>query len=430
MADKPRDGIPVEEDLAIRALLPEWRPKRGRRKAEDIEAEAESESSSAKKQNIQPSNTAFSNVFEEQYSATPSTGINWSAQGSAPDAWMAAQVAIAPKTPNSTQTPTNNQLGAQRAALQTPWRFNGNNTTNNETPATPYPHSAITPRQQFSASPKFDEPRSAHPSTRAKSPSRSRKRHTPAVSSAWPSSTNGSTGRIRGRPPSNRSVQDGPFSTFPANPQGKDNTVIITASPNNDAVSASTISEGLISQTTTETSLAPPGPAISNSLHPDQYQNQPPASGQQNSVSGATTIPARKPSKLQLQVPAHSGGPVRLATPPRVLINGESSHGTTNGINHPMGRSVSSSSGGSTQQPNANTHPPTHHERHNSSDFFAQLDDALEDRDVVPDETTVVDEDEGSREDWKRRALALRRKLAEKEEELKRVKRKVLDAVM
>lgn len=31
-----------------------------------------------------------------------------------------------------------------------------------------------------------------------------------------------------------------------------------------------------------------------------------------------------RPSKLQLQVPQHSGGPVRLATPPTVLVNGES----------------------------------------------------------------------------------------------------------
>src|SRR3954466_647621 len=30
-----RDGVAAEEDLALRALLPETRPKRGRRKAED-----------------------------------------------------------------------------------------------------------------------------------------------------------------------------------------------------------------------------------------------------------------------------------------------------------------------------------------------------------------------------------------------------------
>jgi len=34
-----RDGVSAEEDLALRALLPETRPKRGRKKAEDRENE-------------------------------------------------------------------------------------------------------------------------------------------------------------------------------------------------------------------------------------------------------------------------------------------------------------------------------------------------------------------------------------------------------
>lgn len=37
---------------------------------------------------------------------------------------------------------------------------------------------------------------------------------------------------------------------------------------------------------------------------------------------------------------------------------------------------------------------------------------------------------DGTKEEWKRRALLLKRKLAEKEEELKAVKRRVLEAVM
>ena len=34
-----RDGVPAEEDLALRALLPETRPKRGRRRAEDKDSD-------------------------------------------------------------------------------------------------------------------------------------------------------------------------------------------------------------------------------------------------------------------------------------------------------------------------------------------------------------------------------------------------------
>ncbi len=106
---------------------------------------------------------------------------------------------------------------------------------------------------------------------------------------------------------------------------------------------------------------------------------------------------ARKPSKLQLQVPAHSGGPVRLATPPRVLINGE--------INQSM---------------------PDHLERRTPADFFTQLDEISEDEQGSKGE----DEDDGTKEDWRRRAMVLKKKLAEKEDELKTTKRRVLDAVM
>ena len=35
LAETVREGVPPEEDLAVRALLPEWRPKRERRKADD-----------------------------------------------------------------------------------------------------------------------------------------------------------------------------------------------------------------------------------------------------------------------------------------------------------------------------------------------------------------------------------------------------------
>lgn len=104
---------------------------------------------------------------------------------------------------------------------------------------------------------------------------------------------------------------------------------------------------------------------------------------------------ARRPSKLQLQVPEHAGGPVRLATPPRVLINGE------------MDRQTSFA-----------------HERRSSADFFNELDDGSE--------LDEADEHEGnmSQVDWKRRALVMKKKLQEKDEELKAMRRRVMEAVM
>ena len=105
----------------------------------------------------------------------------------------------------------------------------------------------------------------------------------------------------------------------------------------------------------------------------------------------------RKPSKLQLQVPQHQGGPVRLATPPRVLVNGESQ----------------------LQAAAAN------HERHSSGEFLPHDYSDSEDLTLL-DTQTETDRDI----DWKRRCFALTRKLQEKEEELKKVRRAVLDAVM
>lgn len=299
----------------------------------------------------------------------------WNTQ---PDVWSAAQVALAPipKTPSSGQISTPNQLTAQNGPQYMRWRFN-----NIETPSSPYPQSAITPRQAFSSSPAIDEPRSAHPSTTSnasKSPSRTRKRHGPTVSSAWPSSSNTATGKLRGRPPSNRSVQDGPFSTFPANPDAK-------TTPN---MNIETPPQGSPELSRENTPAAPPQ---------IQFIQATTSTHNNNNNNDTPTLPKR--SKLQLQVPEHSGGPVRLATPPRVLINGESN------------RHSSSNHG---------------HERRSSADFFNQLDEGSE-----GDGGEEGDEEELQQGvDWKRRAMVLKRRLGEKEEELRAMKRRVLDAVM
>ncbi len=370
-----REGIPPEEDLALRALLPEWRPKRGRRKADDVEGGSEA-NIAPKKVHTRSSSADFTSMFEEPYSAAPSTAMPWSAQPQQNnDPWTAAQVALAPKTPSSGQAPTPNQPNSQNVGQQMRWRF-----TNSEAPSSPYPQSAITPRHPFQTSPPFDEPKSAHPSTASKSPSRTRRRHGPAVSSAWPSTTSTASGKLRGRPPSNRSVQDGPFSTFPVNPNAKETPTISVGTPIQASPSPSRETTPATQQTI-------------NFVHTPIMDNN----------NNNHTLP-RKPSKLQLQVPEHAGGPVRLATPPRVLINGENS----------------------TRQ---NSHT---HERRSSADFFNQIDEGSEE-DVGGGGGGGGgggEGDEGEGVDWKKRALTLKRKLIEKEEELKAMKRRVLDAVM
>ncbi|KAL8762337.1 MAG: hypothetical protein Q9184_001644 [Pyrenodesmia sp. 2 TL-2023] len=361
--ENARDGVVPEEDLALRALLPQMRPKRGRRKVDDGE---DDNNNPAKKVQHQRSTSAeFFHAFGEQYSAPPSNPTPWSAQPQATDAWAAAHMAVASKAPSTGRTPSTAQLSAQDAPQHLRWRVN----EMDNTPMTPYPQSAVTPRHNYSASPSFEEPKSANPGGPK---SRSRKRHGPAVSSAWSNSST-SSGKLRGRPPSNRSVIDGPFSTFPANPAARD-------SP--------------------QGSIGTPTQKLSSPLNQSQHaaggtpDAQPSFMVTPQSATAEQTL-ARRPSKLQLQVPEHAGGPVRLATPPRVLINGE------------------------TDRQNSFTH-----ERRSSADFFNQLDDGSE--------LEEAEEHDGnmSHVDWKRRALALKKKLQEKEEELRTMKRKVLEAVM
>lgn len=177
------------------------------------------------------------------------------------------------------------------------WRLN-----THDNPTTPYPQSAVTP---MSAHPDYyDEPQSAvTPST---SKVRSRRRHGPAVSSAWPSNTSSSTGKLRGRPPSNRSVRDGPFVTFPANPKTKEGPTI---DMNRNSANLTPIVER----------------AQSDPPMPEPHLRFPPTPASAISptnMDGALQSNPQKPHRLSLQVPQIVGNPVRLVTP-TVLVNGE-----------------------------------------------------------------------------------------------------------
>jgi hypothetical protein len=345
--------VPPEEDLALRALLPEWRPKRGRRKVDGNDGEF---GTPPKRGRREDSMTAEDlNTPQLGYSAqTQTSSFPWSDQSVRDNAWATAQRAIVPKAGQvMTQQPT--YTGQPNFWMESV----------EQAPSTPYPQSAITPRHS-QANYDNNTPQSAHPLT-AGGTNRPRKRHGPTVSAAWPSGSNSATGKLpRGRPPNNRSVQDGPFSTFPANPRG-----------------------------------ASPVPRSSTTPHPDQNALAHQPSNLPSTTpapASATTPTGRRPSKLSLQVPQRSGGPVRLATPPpKVLVNGED------------GNSTRTSSYA--------------HERRSSADFFTSIDDEA---------STICDESDDTDKmiDWKRRCKALQRKLKEKEAELKAIKRRVLEAVM
>lgn len=288
-----RDGVPAEEDLAIRALDPSFRPKRGRKRNESPEEEP----AQMKRPLLTTSFTyEGQTLYAQPQSAHPADGIPLRARpgSNVHDTWDAGS-AITPNS--STQRP----LAPHSAITARPqqglqWQLSGTQ----DTPNTPYPMSAIEPRTTAT---ELEEPRSAI--TPSSNKTRSRRKHGPAVSSAWPSSGSSGSSKLRGRPPVNRSVQDGPFTTFPVDPNSERTPSSQRTSPN-------------VSLGHGERSPA---------LHQDMYTRD---IGHQEGNGIAMNA---KPERLQVQVPEHTGRPIRLATP-TVVLNGESDDVNSTRENH------------------------------------------------------------------------------------------------
>lgn len=105
---------------------------------------------------------------------------------------------------------------------------------------------------------------------------------------------------------------------------------------------------------------------------------------------------------------------MRLATPPRVLINGESDR-NHQGLQH---------NNGANQK-----------QELRSADFFDSVDGSEDDGGgpgMEDDEDVGAGNENGGggTVDWRRRAIVLRRRLLEKEDELRTLKKRVLEAVM
>ncbi|KAM0713498.1 hypothetical protein Q7P37_010460 [Cladosporium fusiforme] len=280
-----RDGVAAEEDTAIRALDPSFKPKRGRRRNSETEQDAEAHepmkhprllgafAADGQSQSAYPRSAAPMSAHPDGRQNDPWTAAPGVSQHFAP--WSSTQLA-----PQSAMTPS----APQHLRWQTP---GGPSLT----PATPHPLTALPGGSMASHidAAFADEPKSAiTPSTKRK------RRHGPAVSSAWPSQNPPGT-KPRGRPPASRTTQDGPFSTFPSNPATE---------------RSSTPQDG--------TSIAP------DATPPDMPLPQ--------------SASSSRPGRLSLQVPQHTGGPVRLATPPppRVVVSGEAnvSESDDRSVNH------------------------------------------------------------------------------------------------
>ncbi|KAI0137451.1 ARS binding protein 2-domain-containing protein [Xylariales sp. AK1849] len=283
--EEGRDGVAAEDDMALRALLPQIRPRRGRRKPEDD-------------LNKSPSQRPRQDSPALNGSAKPSEP--WTAHPDGRGAFLFPPADHA----RSSVLPTSDPAFTWQSDVA-------------QTPMTAYPQSAMTPvnGQAFWGDP--SEPRSAITPSKAKLMGR---RHgAKVVSSAWRSGGSGASGKTRGRPPINR-VAESPLSALPDTSQSfqtgiPENSVPQSAHPLTTPIPQSTQSA------TTPVPLFPSGPTSTPTPTHSAPMPIPEA------PRSAPPQPSRPPrGRLSLQVPERVGGSVRLATPPLpvVTVNGES----------------------------------------------------------------------------------------------------------
>ncbi|PGH06054.1 hypothetical protein GX51_02645 [Blastomyces parvus] len=359
-----RDGVPREEDLALRALFPEWKPKKGRKRAEATELD---DSKSSKRPHLNIPSVGLDNSglnYNPEtfpHSGFQQSAIPWSAfpdDLEQPDPFGPhSALTVATHTDN----PLHNHQDGSRVT-DSRWRV----PVREISPALQYPQSAITPRYRDSSEiPMSIEPRSAisPPSTDR---GNSRRRRGPAISSAWSVAGNLNNGKMRGRPGASRAAQNGSFSTFSVQPKDK-HTESLGTDPertenNNHGLMGRNGTNGTLNGGTESSALAPPF--------------QP--------VSGKTT-------RLQLQVPEHLGAPVRLATPPTFLMNGENGRSSVAASEH--GRQDLAEIERSQQIAHNRPLSPARRQRQSSSEADFTLDDVVQAFSVQVHQGTLLNRD-------------------------------------
>ncbi|EFQ29979.1 ARS binding protein 2 [Colletotrichum graminicola M1.001] len=259
-----RDGVLAEDDMALRALLPQIRPRRGRKRPD------EDESSRSPSQRPRLDSPLVENEYAPNLAETSGP---WSAH---------------PDGRASFGKPDSSRLSAN-SALASAWP------PVHDSPLTAFtqgPMSALTPSTRSGGFWGDAEPGSAITPSRPKASTR---RHgAKVVSSAWRSSGPGGTGKTRGRPPTNKTNVDGLFVAFSA-----EKSPLKGPSPETKSDPGPIKFPGSIPNN------------VSPTIPPDIVHAPP------------MTRPG-KPS-ISLQVPQRAGGAVRLATPPPpvVVINAD-----------------------------------------------------------------------------------------------------------
>ncbi|KAI9158400.1 ARS-binding protein [Paramyrothecium foliicola] len=256
IAHPVRDGVAVEDDMALRALLPHIRPKRGRKKPDGEEGAG---SPAAQRPRLSPS-SAIDDLHQGQSGP-------WSAH---PDS----------RPPGSLRGPPG-------------W----NQPESNLTPVAGWPQSALTPTSKSSFWDDTLEPRSAV--TPSKPRLSGQRRGVKNVSSAWRPGSLDPGAKTRGRPPINRSVADEPpVFSHPAWAPSKDGTSEGTSTPGTPPIHQLSAHQPY-SQPHTSSPMHPMPPIAAVMDHRGSSDNARPA----------------RPS-ISLQVPERPPGSVRLATPP------------------------------------------------------------------------------------------------------------------
>ncbi|KAI1084365.1 ARS binding protein 2-domain-containing protein [Whalleya microplaca] len=272
-----RDGVAAEDDMALRALLPHIRPRRGRKRPED---DTFSKSPSQRPRLDSPTFNG------EPRSARPGSLDPWTAHPDGRHAFV-----FPPNDPRSSVLPEANSAF--------PWH----NDTSRE-PMSAYPQSAMTPSTRGGFWLDSAEPQSAI--TPSKSKSGYRRHGAKVVSSAWRSGAVSMGSKARGRPPTSRPT-DTPLSAFPEDRKAPQ-------------------SGSLEQKTQTPQSTTAPVPMFPPDSIPRSAETTP-----------VQTARPTRPGRLSLQVPERASGPVRLATPPPpvVMVNGKSTvnENAANGTN-------------------------------------------------------------------------------------------------
>ncbi|KAG8162306.1 hypothetical protein KVR01_008071 [Diaporthe batatas] len=310
--EEGRDGVAAEDDMALRSLMPQIRPRRGRKRPENEDSSRS------------PSQRPRTESGGEDLGGAGGGGGGiqplelWPAHPGA-----ATGQAVFPSPSQDQFARLNLNMGAPGAA------WVGENFT--QTPLTAQSYSAMTasPGNGFWPGQSVDTKPAAAPSK----PKANKRHGAKVVSSAWRSGGPGGPGKTRGRPPLNRqstssTSEASPFHAFPAqssptyehvSPHVTPNitTAVLAASPNHPAASLA--------------------PEPQSNLIMNQQQHSAFDASMQEQSHPRTLRSAR--SRLSLQVPERAGAEVRLASPPGstgpppvVMLNGRDmrAHHNTN----------------------------------------------------------------------------------------------------